>query len=269
MNLRSGKIETFAEFSQFECLNEFNHHMEQWMAKYKNDFTKGERIGLKRLVRYSAKIPGVSNAKIGTILKAIHEEYNDNGISRSTFKRMISKAKEFGIFTVYETERKNGWQSSNLYVFNRFPSNEPPKQMNQPNETSNLFKTEKDQKNNKRKEEAFELDHTFVSNRVPEPFVQLVHYFYSEAKTIEEYWHMAKIIAHGFDFGYEEDLILEVAIDSFRQLIRKIKLTGNVKNPIAYYYGIMKNKFFDLYEQIYCKKEDYATLLYSALYNTQ
>ncbi|OLS35426.1 hypothetical protein BTR25_19715 [Bacillus sp. MRMR6] len=29
--------------------------------------------------------------------------------------------------TDYETERKNGSQSSNLYIFKRFPKNEPPK----------------------------------------------------------------------------------------------------------------------------------------------
>src|SRR5574342_512989 len=121
MNLKSGNIEGFEQYSQFKNLEEFNRHMEMWLLDHKEDFTKGELVGLKRLVRFSAKIPGVSNAKIGTVLKAIHEEYHDNGISRSTFKRMIQKAINLGILTVYETERKNGSQSSNLYVFNRFP----------------------------------------------------------------------------------------------------------------------------------------------------
>ena len=67
------------------------------MLDYKKEFTKGELVGLKRLVRFSAKIPGVCYARIGTVLKAIHEEYHDHGISRSTFKRMIGKAKALGI----------------------------------------------------------------------------------------------------------------------------------------------------------------------------
>ena len=50
----------------------------------------------------------------------IHEEYHDHGISRATFKRMLGKAKRLGILTIYETERGNGSQESNLYVFNRF-----------------------------------------------------------------------------------------------------------------------------------------------------
>ncbi|WP_251026992.1 hypothetical protein [Bacillus sp. ISL-46] len=92
VGLKSGNIEGFEKFSQFSSLQELNTHIEMWLAVHKHDFSKGALVGLKRLVRFSAKIPGVCNAKIGTILKAIHAEYCDHGISRSTFKRMIQKA---------------------------------------------------------------------------------------------------------------------------------------------------------------------------------
>ncbi|MED3549350.1 hypothetical protein [Cytobacillus praedii] len=143
MNLKSGNMEQFKSFSQFKNLQAFNAHIEMWLAVHKDKITKGELVGLKRLIRFAAKVPGVCNAKIGTVLKAIHEEYGGNGISRSTFKRMVAKVSAIGILTVYETERKNGSQSSNLYVFNRFPSSEPPKEerMNSLNKTSNLSKT--------------------------------------------------------------------------------------------------------------------------------
>lgn len=244
MNLKSGQIERFAEFSQFTSLQEFNHHMEMWMAVNKHEFTKGELVGLKRLVRFSAKIPGVCNAKIGTVLKAINEDYNDNGISRSTYKRMIQKTMDLGIVTVHETERKNGSQSSNLYVFNRFPANEPPKEekLNHPNETNNLSKTN-NQKITKRTEESSELDYTFVSDRVPQPFVQLVKYFFSEAKTIEEYWKMTQIAAYRNNYEKEKEIVLDISIAAFKQLIRKLKTTQVVRNPLAFFYGILDNKF--------------------------
>jgi hypothetical protein len=254
MSIKSGIIEGFEGYSQFVSLIDFNQSMEMWLLEHKSDFSKGELMGLKRLVRFAAKIPGVCNAKIGTILKAIHEEYHDNGISRSTFKRMVLKAKEIGMMTVHETERKNGSQSSNLYVFNPFPSNEPPKveKMNQPKETSNLLKTDKDQKNNKRKEEPFELEHTYVSSRIPQEFVQLVRYFYSDAKTIEEYWHMTEIAAYRNNSETERERVLEVAIESFKQLVRKMKLTNGVKKPIAYFYGILNKQFkHRYYEELY------------------
>jgi hypothetical protein len=112
---KSVRIEQYESFSFFTSLTEFNTHMEMWLAVCKHKFSKSELVGFKRLVRFAAKIPGVCNAKIGTVLKAIHDEYEGNGISRSTIKRMIQKAIGLGILTVHETERKNGSQSSNLY----------------------------------------------------------------------------------------------------------------------------------------------------------
>ncbi|MGG5255380.1 hypothetical protein ACQYAD_18295 [Neobacillus sp. SM06] len=250
MKMKSGKIEQFESYSQFKTLKEFNDHFEMWLAEKKQDFSKGEWIGLKRLARFSAKIPGVANAKIGTILKAIHEEYQNNGISRSTFKRMVQKAIKFGILTVYETERKNGSQSSNLYVFNRFPANEPPKveKTNHHKETSNLSKPN-NQKIKKRQQEPSELNHTFVSDRVPQPFVQQAKYFFSEAKTIEEMWHMVKIAAYRNNSETQTERMLTIANHSFQQLIRKLKFTHAVKKPIAYFYGILNNQFEKAYYQ--------------------
>lgn len=251
MGIKSGNTEGFKQFSQFSSLQECNHHMEMWLLEHKHKFSKGELVGLKRLVRFAAKIPGVCNAKIGTILKAIHDEYHNNGISRSTFKRMILKAKDLGILTVYETERKNGSQSSNLYIVNRFPSNELPKQemMDHPKETNNLLKTEKKQKIEKRYEELSALNASFVNDRIPQPFVQLVKCFFPEAKTIEEYWHMAQIAAFRFDCENDTDDILDISIQAFRQLIRKIKSTKIVKNPFAYFYGILTIKFMEYYSE--------------------
>ena len=245
MNLKSGRIEGF---SQFKSVKEFNTHIEMWLAVKKHEFSKGELVGLKRLVRFSAKIPGVCNAKIGTLLKAINEEYQGNGISRSTFKRMIIKAKDLGILTIYETERKNGSQSSNLYSFNRFPQSEPPKakKLDHPKETNNLLKTNH-QKNNKRNESPIELDYTFVIDKVPQAFVQTVKYFFSDAKTIEEYWHMVQIAAFRFECDQNTEDVLAIAIQSFKQLIRKLKSTKQVAKPIAFFYGILTNKLKELY----------------------
>ena len=133
----------------------------------------------------------------------------------------------------------------NLYVFNSFPISEPPKpqQLNHLIETSNLLKTE--QKIKKRKEEVAGLDYTFVSNRVPKRFVDFVKSFFPEAKVIEEYWHMVHILAFDYRLHEETDVIVDLAIDSFRQLIRKLKFTNKVRNKIAYFYGILKEKFFE------------------------
>jgi hypothetical protein len=120
MHLKVDKVPQLQQFSKFQSAEEFHRHMELWLTQHKRDLTKCELVGLKYLVRFSEKTPGVCYESIGTVLKAIHQEYYDHGISRASFKRMIKKTAKLGILTVYETARENGAQSSNLYVFNRF-----------------------------------------------------------------------------------------------------------------------------------------------------
>jgi hypothetical protein len=173
-------------------------------------------------------------------------------------------------FTVYETARKNGSQSSNLYVFNRFPMNELPDgdQLGHQYKTINPSETNI-KKNNKREEKAAEEqsskiqpvkvvteqapeEHLFVSDRVPSGFVNLVKYFFPAAKTIEEFWRMSMVAAYRNNYEEDTDLLLFVSLDSFKQLVRKLKSKVEVKNPIAYFTGILNKKFQEHYfEELY------------------
>jgi hypothetical protein len=122
VSIKASTIEAFVDYSQFNHVEDFREHVTLWMVDYKINFTRNEQIALQRLILFAEKVPGVCNAKIGTLLKSIYEERGELGmISRSSFKRMLQKAIKFGIITVYETVRKNGSQFSNLYVFNRYP----------------------------------------------------------------------------------------------------------------------------------------------------
>lgn len=249
MGIKSGTMEQYKGYSQFQSLKQFNNHVEMWLCECKKLFTKGELIGLKRLIRFAAKIPGVCHAKIGTLLKAIHETSNGKGISRSTFKRMLTKAKNIGLLTVFDTERKNGSQSSNLYVFQLFPGNEPPRaeKLNHP-KTSNPSKTNKTKDLKKRTEGETPLDHTYIAEWVPEPFTRLAKCYWNEAKVIEAYWRMTRIAAYKNVCDGEEDetIVLCAALHSFKQLVRKMK-QNKVHKPIAYYYGVVNKKLHDVY----------------------
>jgi hypothetical protein len=123
VSIKASTIEAFVDYSQFNHVEDFREHVTLWRVDYKSHFTRNEQIALQRLILFAEKVPGVCNAKIGTMLKSIYEERGELGmISRSSFKRMLQKAIKFGIITVYETVRKNGSQFSNLYIFNRYPS---------------------------------------------------------------------------------------------------------------------------------------------------
>ncbi|MFZ7942538.1 hypothetical protein ACO1D1_02545 [Neobacillus sp. 19] len=94
------------------------------------------------------------------------------------------------------------------------------------------------------------MDHTFVRNRVPKPFAELVECFFDDAKVIEDYWRMVHLLAFDYKLHKETDVIVPIAIDAFRQLIRKLKLTNVVRKPIAYFYGILKEKFYLYYDKL-------------------
>lgn len=148
--MRSGHIENFKHLSVFESLRDFNNNIEMFLAEHKSEFTKSELIAFKRLVRFSARVYGVCNAKVQTILAAINKAAGGHGISRRTFERMLQKAKKLGILIVHNTTRQNGGQGHNVFVFQRFvaPKNEKlahRENAEKPTETSadeSILKTE-------------------------------------------------------------------------------------------------------------------------------
>ncbi|EIJ80176.1 hypothetical protein PB1_07442 [Bacillus methanolicus PB1] len=247
--MQSGRIENFKDLSQFRDLKDFNNHFEQWMTDLKDQFTKSETIALKRLVRFSAKIPGVCNAKIQTIVSATHQHSEMGGISRSTFERMLRKAKKFGLIHVIHTQSQNGRQAHSIYVFQKYPTKqdassilndaadaesiEVPNKKPSKNETINL--------KNKRK---MALNSSFVSNKIPSAFTNLVKCFYDDAWTIEEYYKVVRVSTRCLSYYTEEDK-LELAVKAFKQLVRNIKQKKTrIKNVFGYYWGIC-NKMLD------------------------
>ncbi|WP_157273179.1 hypothetical protein [Neobacillus bataviensis] len=278
--MKQGNIENFKNLSKFKDITDFNNNIEQWMVDLKSKFTKSELVALKRLVRYSAKVIGVCNAKIGTLVSETHE--NSVGISRSTFKRMLSKAKAFGLLVVSEMERKNGSQSSNLYVFNRYVSApavvdpvemdaentadislndaiEPPKQenLNHP-KTSNLLETSKNKNINKRIENDnnniinnIQLGKEYINRNIPEEFVKLVSCFYGEFEAVEEFWKMVKIAERKAGYEVMDFDLLDISLNAFRETVKALKINKVKKNVFAFFYGTMQKQLKGLYEEFY------------------
>jgi hypothetical protein len=259
--MRSGNIEQFKHLSQFRDLKDFNNNIEQWMTDLKSKFTKSELIALKRLIRYSAKVAGVCNAKIQTLVSACHETGQE--ISRSTFERMLRKAKQFGLVQVYNT-MKNGRKGHNVYVFQRYQSqvvsDSPTIDVLQNEKIDALKETESKSKTsnllNKRNENVSDnkytgdkLDGSFTSSRVPAEFRDLVKCFYDDYKGIEEMWNVIQIQTYYLSY-YSLDDRISLAIDSFKQMVRNIKRGRKVRNIYAYFWGIVNKKLDEEYMRI-------------------
>ncbi|WP_409276150.1 hypothetical protein V1499_11185 [Neobacillus sp. SCS-31] len=57
---------------------------------------------------------------------------------------------------------------------------------------------------------------------------------------------MANIAAYSNYRDNERD-ILETAIHAFKQMIGKLKSKNGIRNPIAYFYGILSKKFIGMH----------------------
>ncbi|WP_241737869.1 hypothetical protein [Anoxybacillus flavithermus] len=238
------------------------------MIDLKSKFTKSELIALKRLIRFSAKVAGVCHAKIQTLVSACHEKGQE--ISRSTFERMLRKAKKFGLLIVYNTTKENGKQSHNVYVFQRYQSQivsdsstidvAESAKIDGAYKTNNLLETNNHlNKRNDNVQKENKLDGSYTSKRVPVEFRDLVKYFFDDAKTIEEFWKIITIQTYYLSYYTQQDR-LELALDSFKQLIRSIKFGRKVHNIFGYYWGIVgaildreyKNTLHEMYEEYAC-----------------
>lgn len=260
--IKQASIENFKHLSNFSSLKEFNSNMESFLACHKADFTKSEYIAFMRLTKFACKVVGVANASIRAILKAINDKSNGIGISESSFQRMKRKAVKMGILSVTFTERSNGSQSSNLWVFNQFiNTNDIPKTeqkvdeaitvkdsnemtIETPQSCQEIYKT-----NNLLTNRINEpLTSEFVSERIPKKFIDWVKIYFNDAKVIEDFWNRTSWAAWKFCFEEDHDLVLQTAIDSFFVLIRKIKFSS-VKDKYAFFYKTAENKFLEAYFQ--------------------
>jgi hypothetical protein len=262
--LVAGRIENFKEYSKFSSIKEFNNTIEMFLAEHKKDFTKGELVAFKRLVRFAAKYAGVANAKIGTLLKTINEKLKGFGISRSTFERMLRKAKDLGILTIENTAKSKGGKGHNVYIFNTIdvlkkrkltycekqekPCGSKEESTNLERETSNLLETSNIKRLNTRKDVA--LDATFTASYVPKEFVQAVKPFFDYAAVIEDFWKSVFLDTKAISHLVEQETITYTAIHAFKQSIRGYK-RGKVKtNLVRYFTGTFKKLMDQTYSAL-------------------
>lgn len=254
--MQQSNISSFKEFSQFTSLRDFNNHIEQWMIDHKSTFTPSERIALRRLIRFSAKIYGVCNARINTLLEAIKDKDCPVGVSRSTFKRMLCKARRIGLIAVQETVRMNNSQSSNLYIFQPYQSNEPPRteceqsedamvkekvdpQLNHL-ETTNLSKASKINNNIRTYTENSHHDiiPDWLINKNPQLVSSASNYF--KSSEIKELIVAYMSVSRNSKLTSEE--LVDLSVDALKQTVYRIKSRKQINNVYAYYFGTLKRK---------------------------
>lgn len=255
IKMKTGKIEQFKKLSQFQSLKDFNNHVEQHLLELKAELTKSERIAIKVIIRHAAKVYGVANASLKKFVIA-SQKYDGVGVSRSTFKRAIKKAISHGLFVVYETERDNGSQSTNVYVFNRIEivsfssSNEPrpenrkveqsPVEQQKEVEQLNLLKTDKQTKTNK----IIDIRKDNAIKDIPLDYQDWLKTYGYTGKQIVEFYKCLRYTTKYLTF-YNEQEKVQLGIRAFKQMVINKKLGYKVRNMFGYYTQVLNN-FLDM-----------------------
>ncbi|WP_209121706.1 hypothetical protein [Alkalihalobacillus sp. BA299] len=270
--MKSGHIDQFAHLSEFHSVKEFNESMKQVRKLYEYHFTKGERIALLTLIQYSVKKHGVCNARIGKLVQAA--QAHNGGISRSTFERMLRKAKKLGIISIHHTIRQKGGYSHNVYIFHRFDGATSPQlpdrkhaetpappchQAEEKAPEAPLLETKKQKQHQEQRQQTQEslrtkpldsvrsksldsLDYTFVPSYVPTPFVQVAKPFFNRAKDICSLWYRTTIAYRSMKFSQPIETFLPTIIQAFKETIYKYKQNYIKTSFIQYFYGTVAGK---------------------------
>ncbi|WP_026677229.1 helix-turn-helix domain-containing protein [Fictibacillus gelatini] len=228
--------EEYREHQSFESIAELNEAVRQHLYYNAQQLNKTAVTVLKTISRYSCVVIGVSWLKAATLAKLIDK-------SEKTVRRALKTLEEIGAIKRIPTIRERGGRGYDICVIQAC---DQAKVSSRPvSESPSESKAEKDTdcKETLIHKTKITLDSSFTSDRVPNAFTHLVSTFWDNAKTIEEYWRMAKICAHK---AFDDQTVLDVAINAFKQMIRTYK-TGRVRNPFAYFYGVMDRKLDDKY----------------------
>jgi hypothetical protein len=240
--MKTGKVQKFKSLSQFKSLKDFNNNIEMWMCDYKKEFTKSELIAFNRLKRFAAKVYGIANVSINK-LSDVSKDMDGAGVSRSTIKRMLRKAKKFGIITVYDTERVDGSTSTNVYVFNCY-SIEPCTQEQEVSESPVYQEEVVEQLNHHETENKSKTNNILNKRRrnvykgIPLVFQEYLGAYYSP-KQVKEFWKCVKYSTQSLPDYSTADKI-HLGIDAIRFMREQIRDGYKVRKSIfSYYYGIV------------------------------
>lgn len=240
--LKSGHIKNFIHLCKFNSQKQFQDSVKLFIKQNRDKLTKSERIGFDMLVNYAIKHNGIANFKIATLLKSIHEKTNGNGISRSTFKRLLVKLQEMNVLEIHHTY-KGIRQGHSVYVFLPYEST---KQSNEPVTIEPPKKTTQDYKTNintRRNESINHLDHTYTPSNVPDEVISVIKPYFNSAEKIFKLWGKA-LLAHKISkLEQPVEGLKELVIKAFKESLFALKQNRIKKDFTAYFFGTLRGLF--------------------------
>lgn len=280
--------ETYKNLSTFESVHELNETVRHYKQVLADKLNKTQLAVLELLHNYSAnegKKNGVHSVGVSWLRK--NKIAETLGKSRRTIIRVCKHLEALGIIRQYEMKRESDmYQTSNAIVIQPLPEeNEFEKTQNVTQEPIENQRKMSHQKNNcfslkqniktykERKAVSYDSNYLNLSNTpkqinkkavqesnfiphwIPKTFSKFVSNFYSDSKTIKEFWIVVKqcnrvIDCISGDRAFNKEQEIHIAITAFKEFVTKIKSGVYMKKGIfAYFNGIvnkiMGNLYFD------------------------
>ncbi|ONG75521.1 cytosolic protein [Bacillus cereus] len=251
--------ESFRNLSPFIELEELNKTVRAYrdtirMSIKRTDVQSKLITLLEILKRHSCKYVGVSFLCKNRIAEKMEVSYK-------TVQRLMNKLVDLEMIKQVSMKRKKDMrQTSNAIVINpivekvsyKTPDKSPAKCPTIKTKPVSLKQKIKDINKRNSNEDNTTLDENikeadFVAHWVPERFVSLVSSFYSDSKTIQEFWKVVrqcnKIVNYTTgDKAFTKDQELTIGLKAIKEFVMKIKSGAKMqKGKFAYFNGIVNN----------------------------
>ncbi|ERN53853.1 hypothetical protein [Alkalihalophilus marmarensis] len=224
--MQNVKRKMYKQLSTFQTNHQFKNEVRQHLAFFTECFTPSERIALNQLIRTSIPHRGVAVSTVCKMLAAAHA--SGNAVSRSTFERMLVKAKKLGIITMHHTIRETGGYHHSIYIFQPFTSSE--KSSNQLTTPILLKKVNP-------------VSQKTVHPSVPQEFTKATAPFAEwEPNLSVKLWSIAEASFKRMKFMDAIENHLPLIIRAFKQVILKYKKQKIQSTIYSYFYGTLLAK---------------------------
>ena len=278
------EVESFRNLSTFEDINQLNDTCRYYREVFADKLNKTQLAVFNYLQEYSAN---TDLGTAGVCWKTKRNIGKDLGRTRETISRICKYLESLGIIRQYATRRENGdkRQTSDAIVIQPLPAeikdakNKNVTQDKSENlDISTIQKKEMSHQKNKfyslkqniktykeRKAVSVssyipnhsktpkQINHKaikesdFIPHWIPESFSKFVKNFYSDSKTIKEFWIIVKQCNSVINFTtgkriFNKEQEIHIAITAFKEFVTKLKSGVYMKKGIfAYFNGIVKN----------------------------
>ncbi|MEC1866730.1 helix-turn-helix domain-containing protein [Bacillus paralicheniformis] len=232
-------MQTLREFETFETVSEMDEYISKVLAHV--ELKKTERELLWLLAGHSVKFVGVSFLKLQSIADKL-------GVSKRTAQRALKALSELGIIKRVRTLRpsRGGFGASitqicpvDLSTREEAPES-TPESTQEPSGKSETFSFKSFFKDIKYIRQPKELDYSFLSEFVPQEFIDTAKPFISPEEVYSA-WGKAQVIAKRVAPDVVE--VLEPAIRAFKASVLAYKTKRIKKSFGAYFWGALEGVF--------------------------